>query len=87
MERVRWMSRDQRVTQGLNCSSRLSRAAIESASRRVGNLPTRTRYTDGVPLAGLSDDALTSLCERTIRNHDPCISCATHFLTLTVDRR
>ncbi len=35
----------------------------------------------------LPDDELTSLCERTIRNHDPCISCATHFLTLTVDRR
>lgn len=33
------------------------------------------------------DDAeLTLLCERAIRNHDPCISCATHFLTLTVDR-
>ncbi|ABK76036.1 Ni/Fe hydrogenase subunit alpha [Mycolicibacterium smegmatis] len=33
------------------------------------------------------DDAeLTQLCERAIRNHDPCISCATHFLTLTLDR-
>ncbi|WP_029538636.1 MULTISPECIES: Ni/Fe hydrogenase subunit alpha [unclassified Rhodococcus (in: high G+C Gram-positive bacteria)] len=35
----------------------------------------------------LADDELTTLCERTIRNYDPCISCATHFLTLTVDRR
>lgn len=34
----------------------------------------------------LADDALTALCERTIRNHDPCISCSAHFLTLTVDR-
>jgi hypothetical protein len=33
----------QRVTQGLNCSSFCSLAAIDSASRRVGNLPTRTR--------------------------------------------
>jgi len=34
------------------------------------------------------DDAtLTALCERAIRNHDPCISCAAHFLTLTVRRR
>lgn len=42
-----------------------------------------------VVLAGadLDDAALTSLCERTIRNYDPCISCATHFLTLTIDRR
>ena len=25
-------------------------------------------------------------CEQAIRNYDPCISCATHFLTLDVDR-
>ena len=37
--------------------------------------------------AGLDDAALTAMCERTIRNYDPCISCATHFLTLTVARR
>jgi len=34
----------------------------------------------------LDDAALTSLCERTIRNHDPCISCAAHFLDLTMER-
>ena len=39
------------------------------------------------PTSHLDDDALTALCERTIRNYDPCISCATHFLDLTVDRR
>lgn len=32
----------------------------------------------------LEDAALTTLCERVIRNYDPCISCSTHFLTLTV---
>jgi coenzyme F420-reducing hydrogenase alpha subunit len=26
-------------------------------------------------------------CEAAIRDYDPCISCATHFLTLTVERR
>ena len=36
---------------------------------------------------GLDDATLTTLCERTIRNYDPCISCSTHFLDLTVDRR
>lgn len=36
---------------------------------------------------GLDDAALTSLCERSIRNHDPCISCSAHFLSLTVERR
>ena len=35
----------------------------------------------------LDDDALRALCEQTIRNYDPCISCATHFLDLQVDRR
>ncbi len=33
------------------------------------------------------DDELRHLCEQTIRNYDPCISCATHFLTLEVERR
>jgi len=35
----------------------------------------------------LDDTTLTSLCERSIRNYDPCISCSAHFLTLTVERR
>lgn len=32
------------------------------------------------------DDEIRHLCEQTIRNYDPCISCATHFLDLTIDR-
>ncbi len=38
------------------------------------------RYRD------LPDDQLQWQCEQAIRNYDPCISCATHFLKLTVDR-
>ena len=34
----------------------------------------------------LPDDELRRRAEVTIRNHDPCISCATHFLDLTVLR-
>ena len=34
----------------------------------------------------LSDARLTHECEQAIRNYDPCISCATHFLDLTVER-
>ena len=34
----------------------------------------------------LPDDELSRRCEQTIRNYDPCISCATHFLTLEVER-
>ncbi len=35
----------------------------------------------------LDDDALRWRLEQAIRNYDPCISCATHFLDLTVERR
>ncbi len=38
------------------------------------------RYMD------LPDDKLKWRCEQAIRNYDPCISCATHFLKLDVDR-
>jgi coenzyme F420-reducing hydrogenase alpha subunit len=34
----------------------------------------------------LDDEALGLRCEQTIRNYDPCISCATHFLALDVER-
>jgi sulfhydrogenase subunit alpha len=33
-----------------------------------------------------ADDALRLHCEKVIRNYDPCISCATHFLRLNVER-
>ena len=35
----------------------------------------------------LDDAALTTMCERVIRNYDPCISCAAHFLDLRIERR
>jgi coenzyme F420-reducing hydrogenase alpha subunit len=34
----------------------------------------------------MSDEDLTWQCEQAIRNYDPCISCATHFLDLRLDR-
>ena len=34
----------------------------------------------------LDDAQLRLRCEQAIRNYDPCISCATHFLDLTIDR-
>jgi sulfhydrogenase subunit alpha len=34
----------------------------------------------------LPDDQLRHRCEQTVRNYDPCISCATHFLRLEIDR-
>lgn len=35
----------------------------------------------------LDDAAATLACERVIRDYDPCISCASHFLRLDIDRR
>jgi len=32
------------------------------------------------------DDFIRHRCEQTIRNYDPCISCSTHFLKLTIHR-
>lgn len=34
----------------------------------------------------LSDEKLTWQCEQAVRNYDPCISCATHFLKLKIVR-
>ncbi|NTU78222.1 MAG: Ni/Fe hydrogenase subunit alpha [Chloroflexales bacterium] len=34
----------------------------------------------------LPDDRLTWQCEQIVRNYDPCISCATHFLKLSLER-
>jgi coenzyme F420-reducing hydrogenase alpha subunit len=40
-----------------------------------------------VPLVPHDDDAQLGLaCERLVRSYDPCISCATHFLKLRVER-
>jgi coenzyme F420-reducing hydrogenase alpha subunit len=37
-------------------------------------------------LAALPLEEATRRAEQAVRNYDPCISCATHFLTLRVDR-
>jgi coenzyme F420-reducing hydrogenase alpha subunit len=40
-----------------------------------------------IPQVVSYDDAVaTQKCEHLIRNYDPCISCSTHFLELTIDR-
>lgn len=35
----------------------------------------------------LNQEQLTWRCEQAVRNYDPCISCATHFLKLYLDRK
>ncbi|MFF1296347.1 MULTISPECIES: Ni/Fe hydrogenase subunit alpha [unclassified Streptomyces] len=55
-----------------------NQGAIEDDLRRLAQRAIRENAPD--------DGELTALCERAIRNHDPCISCSTHFLDLTVVR-
>ncbi|MFF4219456.1 Ni/Fe hydrogenase subunit alpha [Streptomyces nondiastaticus] len=55
-----------------------NQGAIEDDLRRI--VQDRLRHGDA------TDAELTRLCERAIRNHDPCISCSAHFLDLTVER-
>ena len=38
------------------------------------------------PRVEIPVDQLRAQCEQVIRNYDPCISCATHFLKLDVER-
>ncbi|MFJ8942837.1 Ni/Fe hydrogenase subunit alpha [Streptomyces sp. NPDC102395] len=58
-----------------------NQTAIEEDVRRA----VQARLETAGPAA--DDEELTHLCERIIRNHDPCISCAAHFLDMTVERR
>ncbi|KAB8183931.1 Ni/Fe hydrogenase subunit alpha [Nonomuraea phyllanthi] len=39
------------------------------------------------PRLDLPQAELARLCERAVRNHDPCISCSAHFLDLNIDAR
>ena len=71
-----------------------STATVLSASARIvpptsQNLLCIEDDLRRVAQANLSmpDEELGWLCEQTVRNYDPCISCATHFLDVTVERR
>ncbi|WP_406835140.1 Ni/Fe hydrogenase subunit alpha [Streptomyces sp. AHU1] len=57
-----------------------NQTAIEEDVRRA----VQTRLDNEGPAA--DDEELARLCERVVRNHDPCISCAAHFIDLTLDR-
>ncbi len=64
---------------------------IRSAKIVPPTAQNQTRIEDDlrelVPtLLHLSDEDLTLRCEQAVRNYDPCISCATHFLRVRVER-
>jgi hydrogenase maturation protease len=59
-----------------------NQAAIEADIRRVVE-----QHLQEHPVSGEeADHELQHRCETAVRNHDPCISCATHFLTVDVQR-
>ncbi len=70
----------------LDDEGRIVAARIQAPTSQ--NQPQIERDLRGVVGANLrlSDEDLKWRCEQTIRNYDPCISCATHFLKFTIDR-
>ena len=77
------------------CSGTATRSTTTARSSRRGSClrPRRTRAAIEQSLHGfvqqhveLADDELHLRCEQAVRSYDPCISCATHFLRLEVDR-
>ena len=58
---------------------------VPPTSQNLGQIEDDLRaYLPGI--VDLDDAEATRRCEHLIRNYDPCISCATHFLRLTIDR-
>lgn len=68
--------------QGMVTSARI----VPPTSQNQAHIEADLRY--GLEQFGLHkpDEALRAYSEMIVRNYDPCISCATHFLTMTVKR-
>ena len=61
-----------------------NQAAIEADVRRVVEDHLEIHRGADPAVAEQADHELRHRCETAVRNHDPCISCATHFLTVDV---
>jgi len=70
----------------LDGEGRIVNARIQAPTSQ--NQPQIERDLRGVVQKNLNlaDEALKWRCEQTIRNYDPCISCATHFLNFSIER-
>jgi coenzyme F420-reducing hydrogenase alpha subunit len=64
----------------------LSARIVPPTSQNQARIEADLRARIEADALSLQDDALRHFCETIIRNYDPCISCATHFLTLDVRR-
>lgn len=70
----------------INAEGTVTRTTIvPPTAQNQGTIEADLRVVAG-RLAAADDETLRSRCEQAIRNHDPCISCATHFLRLEVER-
>lgn len=70
----------------LDGEGRIVTARIQAPTSQ--NQPQIERDLRGVVQSNLNlpDEDLKWRCEQTIRNYDPCISCATHFLNFSIER-
>jgi coenzyme F420-reducing hydrogenase alpha subunit len=60
---------------------------VPPTSQNQGRIEEDIRHSLERLGLGSSDEALRLRAEQVIRNYDPCISCATHFLNLDLRRR
>jgi len=63
----------------------LAAKIVPPTAQNQGIIEDDLREVVGASLE-LPDDRLTWRCEQAVRNYDPCISCATHFLTVDIQR-
>ena len=66
---------------GLICFAKITPPTAQNFAQMEADL---WQYAPGV--LDLPHAEATLACEHLIRSYDPCISCATHFLKLKVDR-
>jgi coenzyme F420-reducing hydrogenase alpha subunit len=67
---------------GLIAAARIVPPTAQNLKRMEDDL---WQFVPGV--LGLPHEDATLRCEQLLRSYDPCISCATHFLRLEIDRR
>ena len=73
-----------------NCAASATRRSsftviVPPTSQNQGQVEADLR--DMLPgILNRGDEEVRHRCEHLIRNYDPCISCATHFLRLEIER-
>jgi sulfhydrogenase subunit alpha len=63
----------------------LNAKIVPPTSQNQKSIENDLRYF-ATQVINLPEEQFLQQCEQAIRNYDPCISCATHFLRLHIDR-